>query len=160
MTLDDFRTFYAREHATTRKVLQAFPADRADFKPHERSNPAQHLAWLFVGEERMVLKALRGEPILGSGWPEPPGSWQGVLDAFDAVHGDVLQALDAAKDRALAPVTFYTAPKTMGEYPALDFVWFMICDQIHHRGQLSVYLRMTGSAVPSIYGPSADEPWT
>jgi uncharacterized damage-inducible protein DinB len=43
--------------------------------------------------------------------------------------------------------------------PKIDFLWFLLCDQIHHRGQLSVYLRMAGGKVPSIYGPSGDEPW-
>jgi len=42
----------------------------------------------------------------------------------------------------------------------VDFLWFLLCDQIHHRGQLSVYLRMADGKVPSIYGPSGDEPWS
>jgi len=54
---------------------------------------------------------------------------------------------------------FMVAPKQKGEVPLADFVEFMLGDQIHHRGQLSVYLRMAGGKVPSIYGPSADEPW-
>jgi uncharacterized damage-inducible protein DinB len=47
----------------------------------------------------------------------------------------------------------------MGDIPVYAFLWAMLADQIHHRGQLSVYLRMAGGKVPSIYGPSADEPW-
>jgi uncharacterized damage-inducible protein DinB len=56
-------------------------------------------------------------------------------------------------------VKFFTGPKTLGDIPKLDFLWFLLCDQIHHRGQFSVYLRMAGGKVPSIYGPSGDEPW-
>jgi uncharacterized damage-inducible protein DinB len=47
----------------------------------------------------------------------------------------------------------------MGNIPVGDFSWFVLHDQIHHRGQLSVYVRMAGGKVPSIYGPSHDEPW-
>jgi len=160
MTLNDFRTFYEREHATTRKVLQAFPADRADFKPHERSNTALQLGAIFVAEEQMVGRALRGEPVLG-GAPFPsPADWQAVLDGFDAAHEEVTKAIASAKEAELKPVTFFVAPRTPGEYPPIQFAFFMICDQVHHRGQLSVYLRMVDGKVPSIYGPSADEPWT
>jgi len=57
-------------------------------------------------------------------------------------------------------IKFFTGPKQMGDVRRLDFFWFLLSDMIHHRGQLSVYLRMAGGKVPSIYGPSADEPWT
>ena len=53
----------------------------------------------------------------------------------------------------------FVAPKTLGDYPTMEFLWFLLFDHIHHRGQLSVYLRMVGK-VPSIYGPSGDQPWT
>jgi uncharacterized damage-inducible protein DinB len=47
----------------------------------------------------------------------------------------------------------------MGDVPKMQALWMFLCDQIHHRGQFSVYLRMADGKVPSIYGPSADEPW-
>ena len=56
-------------------------------------------------------------------------------------------------------VKFFTAPKTMTDVVRMDFLWFMLSDHIHHRGQFSVYLRMADGKVPSIYGPSADESW-
>ena len=160
MTLQEAVHTFKREHATTRKVLQALPADQALFKPHERSNTALMLGWTCVAEERLIAKALSGQPVLGGGWPTPPATWQEVLDAFEASYEQVLDAAARAVDGSLAPVTFYVAPKQTGEYAALDFVMFMLFDQIHHRGQFSVYLRLAGGKVPSIYGPSADEPWT
>ncbi|MHB8852143.1 MAG: DinB family protein [Ignavibacteriaceae bacterium] len=51
------------------------------------------------------------------------------------------------------------APKKMGDVRCIDLAWMMLLDMIHHRGQFSIYLRMAGGKVPSIYGPSADEPW-
>jgi len=56
-------------------------------------------------------------------------------------------------------VKFVTGPKKMSDLRRLDVLWFLLNDQIHHRGQLSVYLRMAGGKVPSIYGPSGDEKW-
>lgn len=159
MTLHDFVVFYTREHANTRKQLHAFPADMFEFKPHERSNTAHQLAWTFVIEELLMLKALSNEPVLGGGSPAPPATWLKVLEAFDAGHVKVLAAAGKTDEASLKPVTFFVAPKQMGDYPPVDFLWFMLCDQIHHRGQLSVYVRLAGGKVPSIYGPSADEPW-
>lgn len=159
MTLHDFVVLYTREHANTRKQLHAFPPDKFQFKPHERSNTAHQLGWTFVVEEALMLKALRGEPVLGGGFPPPPATWAEVLDAFDAGHVKVLAAAGKADDASLKSVTFFVAPKQTGEYAPVDFLWFMVCDQIHHRGQLSVYVRMAGGMVPSIYGPTADEPW-
>jgi uncharacterized damage-inducible protein DinB len=56
-------------------------------------------------------------------------------------------------------VPFMTGPKQMGEMSRAQIAWFLLHDQIHHRGQLTVYLRLAGGKVPSIYGPSGDEPW-
>ena len=50
-------------------------------------------------------------------------------------------------------------PGTTGELRRIDVLWQQLLDQVHHRGQFSVYLRLAGAKVPSIYGPTADEPW-
>ena len=50
-------------------------------------------------------------------------------------------------------------PKQMGDVPRSQIGWLTVMDMVHHRGQFSVYLRVAGGKVPSIYGPSADEPW-
>lgn len=65
----------------------------------------------------------------------------------------------AADDAKLQQtVQFFVGPKTLRDIPVVDFLWFLLFDHVHHRGQLSVYLRMVGS-VPAIYGPYGDEPW-
>jgi uncharacterized damage-inducible protein DinB len=156
-----FLDAYRREHATTLKVLRAFPAEQSELRPHERSSTARTLAWTFVVEARLMLIALSGEPVLGGGaFTPPPDGWQEVLDALDATHEEVVRRLEAADDAVMhGTVQFFVAPKQVGDYATRDFLWFLLHDQIHHRGQLSVYLRMAGGKVPSIYGPSADEPW-
>jgi len=158
-SLEQFRGVYEREHATTRNVLAAFPADQASFRPHERSGSAQQLAWTFVLEETIMLKVLENEAALGGGVPKAPDTWPEVLAAFDDVHARLLAKLQSVEASSLQPVKFFIAPKTTGEYTPMSFLWRFLFDQIHHRGQMTVYLRMAGGKVPSIYGPSGDEPW-
>lgn len=161
MDLKSFAKQYQREHAVTRKVLDAYPADQASFKPHERANDALRLAQTFLVEEKLMLLVLRNEAALGSGgFPSAPTEWNEVLAALDELHGEITELLSRVEESQLQPVKFFSGPGQMADFPAAEFLWFMLLDQIHHRGQLSVYVRMAGGKVPSIYGPSADEPWT
>jgi uncharacterized damage-inducible protein DinB len=148
------------ESATTLKVLRAYPADQAELRPHERSKTARELAWMFPLEMKLSAAAVRGKMSLSGGMPPAPGTLEEVLASFEAARADLLEALRGASDEQLgATVPFPTGPKQIGEWPVVEFLWFLLHDHIHHRGQLSVYLRMSGAKVPSIYGPSADEPW-
>ena len=160
VALAQFVEAYKREHATTAKVLRAFPAEKSELKPHDRSNSARQLAWTFVVEERLMLDGSKGQLALGGGFPKAPESWDQILDMFDAQSKELVSALESGQATNIGgTVGFFAGPGKMADYPTPDFLWFMLCDQIHHRGQLSVYLRMAGGKVPSIYGPSADEPW-
>ena len=68
--------------------------------------------------------------------------------------------MSRASEEALnKTVQFPVGPGKMGDFRAMDVLWTSLMDQVHHRGQFSVYLRLAGAKVPSIYGPSADEPW-
>jgi uncharacterized damage-inducible protein DinB len=160
-----FLNAYDREHATTMRVLRAYPQDQLDFKPHPRSNSARDLAWTFVLERglgaRVWNDAFASGLPAGSAPPKPPQDWNELLSQLDEAHATFRQLIASASvDDLEKHVHFFVAPKTMGEIRRLDWVWFLLHDQIHHRGQFSVYLRMAGGKVPSIYGPSADEPWT
>lgn len=159
-SVGQFRGAYLREHQKTWTVLHAFPSDKPEFRPHDRSNTARQIAWTFVMEEAMMLKAIRCEPILGgSGSPKAPESWDAVLQSFDSMHKDIIRELDRLNAAPANSVKFFSGPNQTADYPAMEFLWFLLCDQIHHRGQLSVYVRMAGGKVPAIYGPSADEKW-
>ena len=156
-----FLAYYEREHLTTRKVLHAFPAEQSELRAHERSNTARQLAWTFALEEELMLKALRQQPVMtGAGFPAAPESWVAILDQFDAQHGEIMKELDGKADADIGgTVQWFTGPGKVGDFSTLDFLLFLLHDQIHHRGQLSVYVRLAGGKVPAIYGPSADEPW-
>lgn len=158
-----FLDTYEREHATTMRVLRAYPADRAELRPHPKCKTARELAWVFALERglgRMVLDdELATRPPSG-GAPPPPAAWDDVLEAVERSHrefGDHVRSL--SEDVLSQAVSFFTAPKTMGKVPRMEFLWFLLHDEVHHRGQFSIYLRMADGKVPSIYGPSADEPW-
>lgn len=152
---------YKQEHATTTKVLKAYPVDRSEFRPHERSKSARELAWLFVAEQHLCGVALTS----GFDWsqppslPETPGTLPDVISAFESGRDRLIDLVGARDDELSGMVQFPVAPRTIGDIPLVQFLWMMLCDQIHHRGQFSVYLRMAGGKVPSIYGPTADEPW-
>ena len=158
-----FLDSYEREHATTMKVLRAYPKDKLDLKPSERSPTARHLAWVFVMERKLgtrlhhdawATQAPSGAP------PAPPESWDDLLSTLEQEHKAFGDLIRSAPEADLSKtIRFFTGPKTMGDIPRIAMLWFLLNDQIHHRGQFSVYLRMAGGKVPSIYGPSGDEPW-
>ena len=152
------------EYARTDKVLRAFPNDKLDFKPHEKAMPARQLAWLLVQGHGFLERAIKE----GFDWskppskrPEPPATVEEMAAALKQQFESLEATVKAASDEKLAgTVQFMTGPKQLGDVNLTDFLWFILFDHVHHRGQLSTYLRIAGGKVPSIYGPSADEPWT
>jgi uncharacterized damage-inducible protein DinB len=153
---------YEKEHATTMRVLHAFPPDKIDLRPHMKCKTARDLAWIFAVERGLGTFVFNDG--LASGppreMPKPPESWDDLLNAIEKAHREFGDLIRATPDEELnQTVKFFTAPKTVGDIPRLQFLWFLLCDEIHHRGQFSVYLRLADAKVPSIYGPTADEPW-
>ena len=155
-----FLDVFDRESATTRRVLAALPEGQSEFRPHPRSLTAREVAAIFSLGQGAIAAALTNNWQWPPSFPPAPPTYGEVLANFEATNKAVLQALaNTPESRLHETVPFFTAPKQVGEVRVIDLMWFMVLDAIHHRGQLSVYLRMTGGKVPSIYGPSADEPW-
>jgi uncharacterized damage-inducible protein DinB len=157
-----FLDSFEREHATTMRVLRAYPRDKSDLRPHKMCKTARELAWMFVMEQGLAEKALT----TGLDWTKPrspqppPESLDAILEALDRSHDRVASLVNEMRDDQVSgTVKFFTAPKTISDVPTMQFLWMLLCDQIHHRGQFSIYLRMADGKVPSIYGPTADEPW-
>ncbi|MEO8033028.1 MAG: DinB family protein [Acidobacteriota bacterium] len=159
-----FLNVYDQEHATTVKVLRAYPKDKLDLQPHPKLKTARELAWVFCLEPGLGVKGWNDEFVKSapSGKAqEAPADWDTLLAAIEKAHQDFRKLVADASDAELeGKIHFFTAPKTMGEYSRMEWAWFLLHDQIHHRGQFSIYLRMAEGKVPSIYGPTADEPWT
>lgn len=155
-----FADRFEREAATTLKVLRAFPADQGAFQPHPRSSNAHRLFATFAVEQAMTLAAIKGTLQMPPQVPPPPPTLADCIAAFEKAAADVVAAARAATPASYTKmVPFFGGPRQVAHYPAGAVAEMMLGDQIHHRGQLSVYLRMVGGQVPSIYGPTADEPW-
>jgi uncharacterized damage-inducible protein DinB len=157
-----FLAVFTREHACTMKVLRAFPTEQAEFQAHPRSQTARDLAFTFVMEQKLISLAVQDQLRLGGGMPKPPEDFTAIVDLFDSEYHDLVALIERTPAEKLynTKITFPVGPGQMGEFTKIAFAWFMLFDQIHHRGQYSVLLRLAGGKVPSIYGPSADEPWT
>jgi uncharacterized damage-inducible protein DinB len=157
---------FDQEMAITRALLERVPADRADWKPHPKSTAlgalAQHLATIpSLGLRAITLNEVDMNPP-GGPPPTPPRfeTTEALLATFDANVEKTRAALAGASDDDLAVTwTLKNAGRTIFALPrAAVLRTMMLSHVIHHRGQLSVYLRLNDVPLPSIYGPSADTP--
>jgi uncharacterized damage-inducible protein DinB len=158
-----FLETFDRELATTMRVLRAYPEDKLDLKPSEKSNSARDVAWIFVLECGLGMRVWNDDFAQGRVSGKPPQAPPTMAEIISALEKSTTEyralVAGASVEDLEKEVHFFVAPKTMGAMTRMNFLWFLLHDQIHHRGQLSVYLRMAGGKLPSIYGPTADEPW-
>lgn len=149
------------EMRNTRRVLERVPSDKLDFRPHEKSWTLGELATHVANLPHWAAVTLTTDELdLASTPPnEARDSVQAILDDFDgkvAAGRDVLAGM--SDEQFGAPWTLKHGSQTVFSMPkAAVFRSFVLSHIIHHRGQLTVYLRLTGAKVPGMYGPSADE---
>ncbi len=155
----------AHETTNTRKFFERLPNDKLSWKPAEKSMTlsrlATHLAELPIwGENAVTLDELDIAPP-GS---EPPvwtelGSVPEILELFDTNVAKLKAAVESADDETLMkPWTLKVQGEDIFTLPKLAVIRSMVMNHaLHHRGQLSVYLRLCDVPVPATYGPSADE---
>jgi len=155
-----FLNMWGREFATTIKILKQLPVDKADYKPTlEKTKTAKGLAEMFVAELGVIDGVVKGQVDLGGKAPTF-ATYPEVLAAYENTHKAMTQKIKTMSVSDWdSTMTFPVGPKKMGDVRKADVLWLMLLDSIHHRGQFSIYLRLVGAKVPSIYGPSADEPW-
>jgi len=147
-----FTDFWTKESETTRKVLARIP-ERSDYKPDPKSRTAKEIAWQIVCEERMIIEALENGK---AEWAPPPvpATMKDVLTAYEKQAGGMAQ-----RWRALPGARWSGSLDFFGsQRPASPMAWSFLFYIVHHRGQITTYLRPMGSTVPQIYGPSGDEP--
>jgi uncharacterized damage-inducible protein DinB len=156
---------FDHEMANTRKTIERVPDEKLSWRPHEKSMTmarlAGHLAempqWI---SETMQKDSLDVSPPGGQQYkPFEPKSVKEILDHFDKNIAAARKALEAATDEQfMKPWTLLSGGKTIFTLPKAGVVRSMVMNHIiHHRGQLTVYLRLNGAPVPALYGPSADE---
>ena len=137
------------------RVMQAIPEDRIDYKPHERSPSAQQIMWTMTNELRSCLKVVRENR--GEWIQDPVPSFDEMQRMFEQSLNDLTSEVEKLDDATWdSTAEFYFNGKKVNEMPVGQFLWYILFDAIHHRGQLTAYLRPMGAKVPAIYGPSAD----
>lgn len=147
-----FTKFWTHETQTTLRVLSRIP-EGSTYRPDPKSRPAQEIAWQIVSEERMIIAALE------------TGVMQAPSEPLPATMREVLAAYQELASTSPARWAALPAARWEGELdffgrrrPASAMAWSFLFDIVHHRGQISTYLRPMGAKVPQIYGPSGDEP--
>ncbi len=153
---------FDHEIGTTRKLLERIPDAQLGWKPHDKSTPIGALGSHIANLPGLGSRILAADELdLASAKPPAPrGSRAEIVSAFDAAAREFREALAAKTDAELMAMwTLKRGGQQMFAVPRVGALrTFMMNHLIHHRGQLSVYLRLLNVAVPSIYGPSADEP--
>jgi len=139
------------ESAITRKVLAAVPADQCSYKPNERCMSGLELATHIATSEAFFLNGvIKGEFEWKNMEFKDPGE---ALAFYDRTVPGLLDELSTLTPKQLAKMVTFA----IWREPAVHFLNLHLKHGIHHRGQLSAYLRPMGAKVPRIYGPSADE---
>ena len=157
------REYYAQcfsaEKPTFIKVMKAVPPDQATYRPHPRSTSAGDLLWLLATELHDACDLIdHGE----CSYVYTPGPSTPESIATYEKHAVALEARLTTVDEGkwASPARLKMDGKVIWEAPLGDMLFGFLLDAIHHRGQLSSYLRPMGAKVPAIYGPSADDPGT
>jgi uncharacterized damage-inducible protein DinB len=143
------------EHQTTRRVIEAIPVDKGDYRPDTVSKTALELAWHIAASEQRFFSGIPVGALDFSPIPRPESITNSAAIAarFDESFSANLEKLEELSGEQLARLIDF---RGMFQLPAVGFIQLALNHTIHHRGQLSVYLRPMGGKVPSIYGESYD----
>ncbi len=153
-----YTKLWEQDHPAFLRVLKALPSDKLDYKPHERSPGAGDLAWQ-ISEELRTLSDLIDKGVIDWQTNPRPATLDAIVAAYEANasrHRDRLASAGEARWSSEGRMLF--GGHEVMKQPIGDICWSFFLDAIHHRGQLSAYIRPMGGKVPSIYGPSADDP--
>ena len=143
------------EHQTTRRVIEAIPLDKGDYRPDAVSKTALELAWHIVASEHRFFSGIPVGAFDFSPIPRPESAANsaGIAAWFEESFAGNLRKLEELSGEQLARSMDF---RGMFQLPAVGFIQLALNHTIHHRGQLSVYVRPMGGKVPSIYGESYD----
>lgn len=152
-----FLQFWKHEAVATRKVISRIPQEKSNYRPDPKSRTAREIAWLIVLEERLLVDGLESGVLDWRDEPTPT-TVEEILKIYDGGHDEITDRLDRLDESAWErDVGFVVAEQELRRATGFEYAWEFLFDQVHHRGQLSTYLRPMGARVPSIYGPSGDE---
>jgi uncharacterized damage-inducible protein DinB len=150
----------AHEGASTLKILERVPADKLEWKPHEKSMSLGQLAWHIATIPGRIVKMLeKGEFDLAGARPGPPDGGAGAAEEFKRNLEIIRERIKQFDEESIrAPFTLRKGEQVLQSMPKVAVLRTIFLNHsIHHRGQLAVYLRLLDVPVPAIYGTSADE---
>lgn len=146
-----------REQPKFDRVFDALPTDRLDYRPDPKSRSAAEMVAHLAREQEMLVGMIDdGRIDYGEPKAEDFGEMRALWTRRTAELKDRLKKMDA--DGWKRPVKFFMRGKQINETTTDEMLWGFLLDMIHHRGQLTTYIRPMGGKVPSVYGPSADAP--
>ena len=153
---------WEQEYPAFVRVFKALPRDRLDYRPHPRSRSAGELVALLVSSQQSCIELCKSRKSMYSGlrWREPAsfGTRDEMISTYERDHASLaiqLHTLDSSWDHPAWLIE--GQEEILLKYTVGGLLWIALFDSVHHRGQLSAYIRPMGGKVPSIYGPSADE---
>jgi uncharacterized damage-inducible protein DinB len=144
------------EWMTTYKVIKALPETGRDYKPQADSRSAWELATHLAGADIWFLDSILNGKFETPSENAPAPTVDGVADWYKQAFPERLEKVLALEGGKLSQILDFYGMKM----PAVQYLVFTLVHMVHHRGQLSTYLRPAGGKVPSIYGGSFDEQWT
>jgi uncharacterized damage-inducible protein DinB len=139
-------------------VLKAVPQDRLDYRPDPKARTAVELADLLAYEEEVLRRLVETGRAEWSEARPPALRIDEIVARFERSAAGVDERIAALDDAAWEKPVALSMGGTPWEDTTSNFVWGFLFDALHHRGQLTTYLRPMGGKVPAIYGPSADDP--
>ena len=156
-TREFFLKRWESEQPAFAKVLRAIPEGQLGYKPHERCSAAGPLAWQLVEEQKQLVQMVETGEVKFALTPHPEAAAD-IAGAWDKATEKLRAALNAADDAKWSGTAKLAMDESSVWSDSLEnMCWGYLFDMVHHRGQLTAYLRPMGGKVPSIYGPSADD---
>ena len=154
---------WEQEYPAFMRVFKALPANHLDYRPHPRSRSAGELVALLVSAQQSCIQLCKSRKSFYSGlrWQEPAsfGNQGQMISTYEHDHNILAIQLHSMDDTGwnhqawlIQGTEEILLKDTVG-----GLLWIALFDIVHHRGQLSTYIRPMGGKVPSIYGPSADD---
>lgn len=148
------------EFSTNIKVLNAVPDDKKNYKPDPASKTAFELAWHIASSDLWFLQStINGKFASGEGGAKPPAEISSMSTLVGWYQREFSSALEKAKQLSDEQLRDKINFMNIYNFERVYYLGVLLHHSIHHRGQLSAYLRAMGSKVPSIYGGSHDEPF-
>jgi uncharacterized damage-inducible protein DinB len=143
------------EHRTTRSVIEAIPMNAPDYRPDAKAKSALELAWHIASAQNFFLSAIADGAfnMTSSPRPESVRTSADIAGWFGESFANNYERLAGMSGEALVKIVDF---RGLFQFPAVMFLQFEMNHEIHHRGQLSTYLRPMGAKVPAIYGESYD----